>query len=154
MGGMILQRFLKKGSCKKAILLSSVPPSGALMASLRVIVNQLGTLPYLFTGDLLGVFMKYPLLMFNDAKIAEKYTANMCAESFLAFMGLVVPVFHKITTPLFVVGGSENQLITVQEFSQTAKHYGAELVIIEGGSHDLMLDVDFEKTAKVIQEWI
>jgi pimeloyl-ACP methyl ester carboxylesterase len=154
MGGMILQRFLKKGSCKKAILLSAVPPSGALMASLRVIVNQLGTLPYLFTGDLLGVFTKYPLLMFNDAKIAEKYTTNMCAESFLAFMGLVVPVFHKITTPLFVVGGSEDQLITVQEFSQTAKHYGAELAIIEGGSHDLMLDTDFQKTANVIQEWI
>jgi alpha-beta hydrolase superfamily lysophospholipase len=92
--------------------------------------------------------------MFNDAKIAEKYTANMCAESFLAFMGLVVPVFHKITTPLFVVGGSEDQLITVQEFSQTAKHYGAELAIIEGGSHDLMLDTDFQKTANVIQEWI
>lgn len=154
MGGMILQRFLKTGTCKKAILLSSVPPSGALMASLRVIVNQLGTLPYLFTGDLLGVFTKYPLLMFNDAKIAEKHTANMCAESFLAFVGLVVPVFHKITTPLFVIGGSDDQLITVQEFSQTAKHYGAKLAIIKGGSHDLMLDVDFEKTAKVIQEWI
>ncbi len=154
MGGMILQRFLKKGSCKKAILLSAVPPSGALMASLRVIVNHLGTLPYLFTGDLLGVFRKYPLLMFNDIKIANRFSPYMCAESFLAFIGLVVPVFHKITTPLFVVGGSEDQLITVQEFSQTAKHYGAELAIIEGGSHDLMLDADFQKTANVIQEWI
>lgn len=154
MGGMILQRFLKKGHCKKAILLSSVPPSGALMASLRVIIRNLGTLPYLFTGNLLGVFRKYPQLMFNEAKIAEKYTPKMCAESFPAFVGLVVPVFHKITTPIFVIGGSDDQLITVQEFSQTAKHYGAELAIIKGGSHDLMLDVDFEKTAKVIQEWI
>lgn len=154
MGGMILQRFLKTGHCKKAILLSSVPPSGALMASLRVIIRNLGTLPYLFTGNLLGVFRKYPQLMFNEAKIAEKYTPKMCAESFPAFVGLVVPVFHKITTPIFVIGGSDDQLITVQEFSQTAKHYGAELAIIKGGSHDLMLDVDFEKTAKVIQEWI
>ncbi len=154
MGGMILQRFLKTGNCKKAILIASVPPSGALMASLRVIIRNLGTLPYLFTGNLLGVFRKYPLLMFNEAKIAEKYTPKMCAESFPAFVGLVVPVFHKITTPIFVIGGSDDQLITVQEFSQTAKHYGAELAIIKGGSHDLMLDVDFEKTAKVIQEWI
>lgn len=154
MGGMILQRFLKTGNCKKAILIASVPPSGALMASLRVIIHNLGTLPYLFTGNLLGVFRKYPHLMFNEAKIAEKYTPKMCAESFPAFVGLVVPVFHKITTPIFVIGGSDDQLITVQEFSQTAKHYGAELAIIKGGSHDLMLDVDFEKTAKVIQEWI
>lgn len=154
MGGMILQRFLKTGSCKKAILLSSVPPAGALMASLRVIGNNPGTLPYLFTGNLLGVFRKYPAFMFNDIKIAERFSRFMCAESFLAFVGLLVPVFPKITTPLLVIGGSQDQLITVKEFAQTAKRYGAKLEIIEGGSHDLMLDNDFEKTAKVIQEWI
>jgi pimeloyl-ACP methyl ester carboxylesterase len=154
MGGMILQRFLKKGTCKKAILLSTVPPTGALMASLRVIVNNLGTLPYLFTGNLLGVFRKYPLLMFNEVKNAEKYTAKMCAESFLAFVTLVLPIFHKITTPLLVVGGSKDQLITVNEFAQTAKKYGAKLEIIEGGSHDLMLDEDFTKSVEVIHNWI
>ena len=154
MGGMILQRFLKTGTCKKAILLSAVPPTGALMASLRVIGNNLGTLPYLFTGNLLGVFRKYPLLMFNEAKIAEKYASNMFAESFLAFVALVLPIFHKITTPLLVVGGSKDQLITVNEFAQTAKRYGAKLEIIEGGSHDLMLDDDFIKSVEVIHNWI
>ena len=154
MGGMILQRFLKTGTCKKAILLSAVPPTGALMATLRVIGNNLGTLPYLFTGNLLGVFRKYPLLMFNDTKIAEKYASNMCAESFLAFVALVLPIFHKITTPLLVVGGSKDQLITVNEFAQTAKRYGAKLEIIEGGSHDLMLDDDFMKSVEVIHNWI
>jgi alpha-beta hydrolase superfamily lysophospholipase len=78
----------------------------------------------------------------------------MCAESFLAFVSLLVPIFHKITTPLLVIGGSQDHLITVNEFAQTAKRYGAKLEIIEGGSHDLMLDDDFEKTAKIINEWI
>lgn len=154
MGGMILQRFLKKESCKKAILMSSVPPSGALMASLRVIFNHLDTLPYLFTGNLLGVFRKYPLLMFNDSKVANRFSAYMCAESFKAFIGLIIPVFHKITTPLLVIGGSEDQLISVQEFSQTAKHYGAKLAIIEGGSHDLMLDDEYLKTIRAIKNWL
>jgi alpha-beta hydrolase superfamily lysophospholipase len=53
-----------------------------------------------------------------------------------------------------VVGGSEDGLITVNEFADTAKRYGAELEIIEGGSHDLMLDEDFEKTAEVIKRWL
>lgn len=154
MGGMILQRFLKKGHCKKAILLSSVPPSGALMASLRVIIRNLGTLPYLFTGNLLGVFRKYPQLMFNEAKIAEKYTPKMCAESFPAFLALVLPIFHKITTPLLVIGGSKDQLITVDEFAQTANRYGATLEIIEGGSHDLMLDEDYLQTTGAIKNWL
>jgi len=78
----------------------------------------------------------------------------MCAESFYAYLGLMLPVSHKTSIPIIVVGGSEDGLITVREFASTAKHYQARLEIIEGGSHDLMLDDDFEKTAKVIQEWI
>jgi pimeloyl-ACP methyl ester carboxylesterase len=154
MGGMILQRFLQTGHCKKAILLSAVPPSGALMASLRVIIRNLGTIPYLLTGNLLGAFRKYPLLMFNETKIAEKYASEMCAESFLAFIALVLPIFHQITTPLLVIGGSKDQLITVAEFSQTANRYGAKLEIIEGGSHDLMLDDDYLQTTGAIKNWL
>jgi hypothetical protein len=37
----------------------------------------------------------------------------------------------------------------VKEFEQTSKQYNAKLEIIEGGSHDLMLDNDFEKTASL-----
>jgi alpha-beta hydrolase superfamily lysophospholipase len=52
------------------------------------------------------------------------------------------------------VGGSEDGLITVNEFANTAKHYKAKLEIIEGGSHDLMLDENFELTASAIDRWI
>ncbi len=154
MGGMIVQHFLKTGSCKKAVLMSSVPPSGVLMASIRVLTKYPGAIPFLFQMNLLGVFNKYPQLMFNEMELCAKYAPRMCSESFIAYLGLMLPISHKSSAPMLVVGGSEDNLITVQEFSQTAKHYGAELAIIEGGSHDLMLDADAEKTAKVIQEWI
>jgi pimeloyl-ACP methyl ester carboxylesterase len=78
----------------------------------------------------------------------------MCAESFVAYLGLMLPVYHRASVPILVLGGSKDGLITVSEFASTAKHYGAELAIIDGGSHDLMLDDDFERSAKVIQEWI
>jgi alpha-beta hydrolase superfamily lysophospholipase len=78
----------------------------------------------------------------------------MCAESFMAYLGLLFPVNHQTSAPILVVGGSEDGLISVREFASTANHYQAKLEIIQGGSHDLMLDSDFEKTAKVIQEWI
>jgi alpha-beta hydrolase superfamily lysophospholipase len=55
---------------------------------------------------------------------------------------------------MLVVGGSADGLITVKEFEQTSKQYNAKLEIIEGGSHDLMLDKDFELTAQVIKEWL
>jgi hypothetical protein len=154
MGGMILQKFLQKGSCKKAILLASVPPSGVLMASLRVLTKFPGAIPYLFQLNLLGVFKKYPQLMFNDPELCVRYSPKMCSESFLAYLGLILPFHHRTSVPLLVVGGSADGLITVQEFAETAKHYKAQLEIIEGGSHDLMLDEDYTKSVEVIHNWI
>ena len=154
MGGMIVQHFLKKGTCKKAILMSSVPPAGVLMASLRVLTKYPGVIPYLLHRDLSGAFTNYPQLILNDPALSMRYAPRMCAESFYAYLGLMLPVSHKTSIPIIVVGGSEDGLITVREFASTAKHYQARLEIIEGGSHDLMLDADFEKSAKVIQEWI
>jgi len=154
MGGMILQRFLKTGSCKKAILMSSVPPSGVLLASLRVILNNLGSIPFLFQRNLLGVFHTYPELMFNDLAVAQKFKSNMCAESFLAYLGLLIPITNQTSTPILVIGGSEDALITTDEFRQTAKFYQAKLELIEGGSHDLMLDPDYTKSADSIHQWL
>jgi pimeloyl-ACP methyl ester carboxylesterase len=154
MGGMILQQFLKKGTCKKAILMSSVPSSGVLKASLRVLTKYPGVIPYLLRRDLCGAFTNYPQLVLNDPTLSLRYAPRMCAESFMAYLGLMLPVSHHTSVPILVVGGSNDGLITVREFASTAKHYQARLEIIEGGSHDLMLDDDFEKSAKVIQEWI
>ena len=131
--------------------MSSVPPSGVLRASLRALFNYPGLIPYLLQLNLLGGFKKYPQLMFNGT---SHFATFMCAESFLAYLGLFIPVFHSISVPMLVLGGSADGLITVKEFEQTAEHYNAKLEIIEGGSHDLMLDKDFELTALVIKEWL
>ena len=154
MGGMILQKFLQTGTCKKAILLASVPPSGVLLASLRALFRYPGLIPFLLQLNLLGGFKKYPQLMFNAADLCTRYSSNMCAESFIAYLGLMLPVTHQTSVPILVVGGSKDGLISLNEFRQTAKHYQAELEIIEGGSHDLMLDEDYTKSVEVIHNWI
>jgi pimeloyl-ACP methyl ester carboxylesterase len=154
MGGMIVQHFLKTGSCKKAVFMSSVPTSGVFMASIRVLFRYPGAIPYLLQRNLVGAFKKYPHLMLNKAILTARYAHRMCAESFSAYLGLLLPVSHKLATPLLVIGGSKDGLITVREFERTAKHYNAKLSIIEGGSHDLMLDEDYDKSAQAIANWI
>ena len=154
MGGMILQHFLKTGCCKKAVLMSSVPPAGALFISLRVIFRYPGVIPYLLIRNLLGAFKKYPHLMFNEAALTSRYSHRMCAESFKAYLGLLIPISHTSSIPILVVGGSKDALITVRELESTANHYKAKLTIIEGGSHDLMLDEDYEQSALAIEKWI
>ncbi|MFL0206897.1 alpha/beta hydrolase [Aquirufa sp. 2-AUSEE-184A6] len=154
MGGMILQHFLKTGTCKKAVLLGSVPPEGVLAASFRVLLRYPGVIPYLISRDLVGAFTRFPKLILNDPALSERYAPLMCAESFVAYLGLMLPFHHRTSVPLLVVGGSADGLITIQEFANTAKLYKAKLEIIKGGSHDLMLDKDFEKTAEVIKSWL
>ena len=154
MGGMVLQHFLKNGSCKKVVLMSSVPPSGALLASIRVIFRFPLVIPYLLRRNLVGAFKKYPHLMLNKAILTARYAHRMCAESFSAYLGLLIPISHNTSIPILVIGGSKDGLISFREFESTAKHYNAKLAIIEGGSHDLMLDEDYEKSALAIANWI
>ena len=154
MGGMILQHFLKTGYCKKAVLMSSVPPSGVLMASIRILFSYPGAIPYLLRRNLAGAFKKYPHLMLNKDVLIERYAHRMCAESFSAYLGLLIPIPHNTLIPILVIGGSKDGLISVCEFESTAKHYNSKLVIIEGGSHDLMLDEDYEKSTLEIAKWI
>lgn len=154
MGGMILQHFLKNGSCKKAVLMSSVPPSGVLVTSLRVIFRNPGLIPFLFQRNLAGAFKKYPHLMLNNEGLISKYAHRICAESFRAFLGLFFPISHNTSIPILVIGGSKDGLISINAFASTAKYYKAKLTIIEDGSHDLMLDENYEQSAKAIENWI
>lgn len=155
MGGMILQKYLIKGRCKKAILLASVPPSGVLLPSFRVLVNYPGGLKYLFQANLLGVFRKYPTLMFGSNPDSAQYLDNLCTESFWAYLQLMIPI-RRMTKgiPMLVMGGTDDQLISVEECKQTAKVYGAELALMAGGSHDLMLDMNAGHYVDRIYAWL
>ncbi|MFD3395122.1 alpha/beta hydrolase [Aquirufa sp. OSTEICH-129V] len=156
MGGMILQRFLAKGGrCKQAILMSSVPPVGVLMPSLRVLFQNPGAFKFLFQANLLGVFRKYPRLMFGSNEKTEQYANLMCAESFWAYLQLMMPIGRvQKKLPTLVMGGSADALISVNEFKQTAEYYGTSLELIEGGSHDLMLDPNAHQHAALIHRWL
>jgi pimeloyl-ACP methyl ester carboxylesterase len=155
MGGMILQKYLLKGRCKQAILLASVPPSGVLLPSLRVLIKHPGGIKYLFQANLLGVFRKNPILMFGSNVRTVEYADKMCAESFWAYLQLMIPLLRiKKGIPMLVMGGTEDQLISANEFKQTAKVYGAELMLMDGGSHDLMLDSDCARYADKIYAWM
>ena len=147
--------YLAKGRCKKAILMSSVPPSGVLLPSLRVLINHPGAVKYLFQANLLGVFKRYPHLMFSSNSRSEHYANKMCSESFWAYLQLLIP-FRQMEkrVPMLVMGGTEDQLISVIEFEQTAKKYEADLSLLEGGSHDLMLESDCQKYVDAIHSWL
>ena len=160
MGGWVIQSYLKKGRCKKAILLASVPPAGVLATSIRLLWNKPNLLRFLVQRNILGVF-KHEInrLMRSDlgpAKIAY-YQQKLCAESFIAYLQLCIPIFNRSkirTFPILVVGGTNDLLFTTRDFENTAATYQARLVIIEQGTHELLLDPNYSASASAIAEFM
>lgn len=158
MGGMVVQRYLKTGRCEKAILLASVPPDGVLKASVRILTKYYGAWKYLLIGDLLGFARAYDHLFFGR-KITDHqrqaFKKMLCAESFKAFLQLILPLKNvNYKGQLLVLGGEEDEIFTSKEIEQTARKYGADLDIIAGASHDLMLDHNRLEVAKSIHRWL
>lgn len=158
MGGLVVQRYLRQGACKKAVLMATVPPKGALAASWRVIKNYPGTIKYLLKGDLLGFTRAYDQLFFGT-EISDKkrsaYHKKLCAESFRAYLQLLLPLGKSnFSGPMLVIGGEEDKIFTTREMEQTAETYGADLDMIAGGAHDLMIDTQKREVAKIIHRWI
>lgn len=158
MGGMVVQRYLRTGQCKKVVLMASVPPRGALAASLRVIRKFPGSLKYLLKGDLLGFSRNFDHLFFGT-RFAEKkrkqFRKKLCSESFRAYLQLLFPLGKTdFSGEMLVIGGEEDQIFTTKEMEQIARKYGADLDIISGAAHDLMLDDKKKEVAAMIHHWL
>ena len=93
--------------------------------------------------------------MFGSNPKTKDYVDMMCTESFWAYVQLMIP-FRRLKKgiPMLVMGGTEDQLISVEECQQTANAYGAELAMMEGGSHDLMLDSNSRSYADRMHAWL
>lgn len=158
MGGMVVQRYLREGKCKKVVLLAPVPLHGAFAASLWVMKNHPGAIKYLLKGDLLGFVRAFDHLFFGSEISDEQrvgFRTKLCAESFIAYLQLLLPLGKtNFSGEMLVIGGEEDEIFTTREMEQTARKFGADLDIIPGAAHDLMLDPQKRKVAAIIHRWI
>ena len=160
MGGLTVQHYLEdpSGKVAKAVLLCSTPPH----ADLSVIGRLLRDFPADFLEANLRlswrpVFRKTEnarRLMaspgFPERRLRET-VARMGDESFLAFLqilGLSRPDTRRVKTPLLVVGGGRDYLITEKATRRMARTYGAEAHIVPDGPHNLMMEEGWEGLAE------
>ncbi len=162
MGGLILQKYLEKGECKKAIFLASVPPYGVINTTLKF-ARKPYFYPSLFGLNLYGLVNseeKSKDAFFSNSlpkKELAEYTLKMCSESFKAFLGMLLPrvkVTEKSRIPVLVIGAENDTIFSISDNEKTAKQYDAELVIIKDLAHDVMLDTNHEKVSNIILEWL
>jgi pimeloyl-ACP methyl ester carboxylesterase len=148
-----------------AVLLASVPPHGALMASLRTLRRH----PWAFLKANLQLRL-WPIIgtpqltrdaFFSDSMPQEKverYFKQMGDEAYLAYLDIVflnLPRRKRIPrTPMLVMNGTADSIFTPGEAKSTARAYGAELEIYLGMPHDLMLEEGWERVADRIISWL
>lgn len=163
MGGLVLQKYLEKQSCKKAILMTPVPPSGVLRITLKLLFTKLYALPSMLSLNLYGIVNSRTKAIWSflsenaDQDIVDYCNQNLCSESYLAFLNMLYPnikVNFHTKIPMLVIGAENDNIFTVNENKKTAEKYNADLVILPDTAHDMMLDYNYKESADTIINWI
>jgi len=162
MGGLIVQKYLEKNTCKKVVLMASVPPYGIIKTTLRFL-KKAHTYPALLGLNLYGLVnsLEKSREAFFSKELSnedlEEYTNKLCSESLKAFLQMMLPrikynYHHKI--PILVIGAKDDKIFLEAEVKATAKKYKADLIMFDNIGHDMMLDVHHERVSNEIINWL
>ncbi|MFW5748655.1 MAG: alpha/beta hydrolase [Chloroflexota bacterium] len=83
--------------------------------------------------------------------------ARLTGESALVTMQHNPPFWvppEAVTTPMLVMAGEQDTVVSVAGLKRTATHYGASFEHIPGDGHDLMMDAHEAETARVLHDWL
>lgn len=164
-GGYIVQKYLETATVPAVAFLASVPPRGALGATIRVArrqplamlkVNlQLRMWPLIGTPALAreGLFSKD----MPDAQL-QAYFRRLQDESYLGFLDMVLlnlPRTRRIAQmPMLVLGAADDMIFTPGEARTMARTYHAPVQIFPHMAHDMMLEAGWQAVADRIIAWL
>ena len=166
MGGLVAQHCLRPGHRLAGLaLLSSVPPSGLAGAALHLMLAtpdlwvQFGLLQSLGPAAVSDALIRRAIFAeTTSATEAARLLPRFQSESLRIAFDLAAPPPPPrpgLRFPVLVVGGTADPLIPVSALHQTAAYYRAELSVLEGAPHGLMLDPDWvEPTLERILTWL
>lgn len=162
-GGFIVQRYLENRQSTAAVLMASLPPSGARGVSVRVIRRH----PLVALRSNLSlrpeVVFKPPLTresLFSrntpqeivDACAERVESESLRAMWFDSMFRLPNPL--AVTTPMLVLGGADDGTITNDDVRATARAYQTEAELFPGMGHNMMLEPGWPAVAGRIESWL
>lgn len=166
MGGAVVQSAISCGTALAgAALLASVPPGGLMASNFQMMWQR----PRLWR-ELSGMFttmshqMDFEVLrdgLFSsriDKAAFARFAARNLGES--AIIGFELQGMRPFAPsrwkapPMFVLGGTEDRLIRLDDLHATASWYGVEAEIVDGLSHTVMLDPDWRIAADRLIAWL
>lgn len=164
MGGLVVQHLLATHKPRAAVLLATVPPSGLGSSAMHMsmsapdILWQLGLLQSLGPEAVSAEVMARGML--SPGSNSENLLTYLQRESPRAAAELLAPsqptpMRGDAAPPILVLGGDADMFLPVSAFRETATFFDAELQILHGAPHGLMIDsVWWKKAADTILSWL
>ena len=126
------------------------------------------------TGDPIGVAMMFyqfnadswvrtpeaaaAKLLSKEAVVSpEELKRQLVGESALVIFQHEPPFWkpaENVKTPMLVLAGEKDAVVSVDGLRKTAAHYKADLRIIPGAAHNLMMEKSYRETAESIDRWL
>lgn len=167
MGGLIAQHYLATHPTAAAVLLASLPPSGLASSAMHMsmfapdVLWQLGLLQSLGPAAVTPeVIHRAFFTSQTPADSVAHLMAGLQAESHRVSADLLCPDQPKVSDdhplpPILVLGGDADVFLPTSAFRETATFLRADLQILPGAPHGLMLDSAWwQPTAEAIIAWL
>jgi pimeloyl-ACP methyl ester carboxylesterase len=164
-GGLVVQHALAAHEVAAAVLVAAVPPSGISSSAMHLsmfapdILWQLGLLQSLGTEAVSTEVMARAFLGPNaGAEAKELLMSHLQRESPRVAADLLAPPQPSPPAgrpPILVLGGDADMFLPTSAFRETATYFGADLKILKGAPHALMLDEQWwQPAADEIIRWL
>ena len=165
MGGMVVQRYLRTGRARAAVLMASVPPYGMWDSTVGMafrdpmLVHQLGLL-MTFGPGLVNIAAIRRAMLSDRVPASElvRYEPLFQAESqrvvidMLAFDPLSWQPARSL--PVQVLGAADDAFFTASQVEATARAFGTEAVIFPDMAHGMMIEPEWRSVADTIAAWV
>jgi pimeloyl-ACP methyl ester carboxylesterase len=165
MGGYVVQKYLEKRSVPAVVLLASVPPYGAIGASLQSVRRHplafLKTNLQMRLGPIVGTPDLARDVLFSDKTPAEhaySYFPRLQDDTYLGYLDMLfldLPRPRRIPRlPTLVLGAADDALFTPAEVRATARTYRAKGALFPAMGHEMMLEPGWRAVADTIIAWL
>ncbi len=164
MGGGVVQKYLETRDAPGAVLLASMPPYGILPRMLKFSRSH----PLKFLRANLTMSFK---CLVSAPELAREYffSPSLPPEDLARFLGLLqdesyrafldmialdLPNPERVQTPMLVLGAENDTIFSPADILETALRYEADMRILSGLAHDMMLDTRWRDAADAIAAWL
>jgi len=165
MGGMVVQRCLRRTHAAAAVLMASVPPEGLMGSSFLLaardpaLLRELNLIQYAHPGFATAEGLRRAV--FSERIAADdlaRHFTRMQPESQRAVFDLAWPQHLFIGgadgLPVLVLGGERDAFFPPQLVDSTARTYRVAPRIFPAMAHAMMLEPDWRPVADAIVAWL